>query len=642
MKIHNLIFILILLFAVQVNALDSLTQHGITWTFDADIAEDTSENYRYGTFANDDYWIISTQADSNVYINTIDPCSIEITSQVTNGGNDYSCLAAQTSEPNSEPGVGVDWESYWVLGGDGSDGAWQDATVYLFERTMNGSMINPDPENESTNGYDSELSNYTIGFNVALDVNTVNPLIVPVNSSLVSTISVVERDSSNDPWIQTAAILTVLSSAPDADSFRPPYCGTDKSIEFNISNLDYNLLGTLTPTASVPLLATVEDYFEGVWLDHRGEWSGRFFHPEDSMPEYGRDMSWRIGVGALMLHCDYTNEQKETLFIRFVQLGIDFFGIVEDGGIGNWSPDGGHASGRKWPILFAGLVLDNNDMKEIGVKSGVYAYDGEYEAGDLPPDYIHFGEDCQTFYVKAADVYTSPYTLRWQNMGSTTGTVSVENGSKIVTCSGSNWTSLNGEDDYFGVDGDNQAYSTSGRSYEIDSIDSGTQLTLVENYSGDTASGVNYAVSNFVYYGHGNTANKNQHDELTSAHIGRPDFGLRHATIPLWDGDSWDTSYRNTATANVWGGFVLAAHIMNVKSEWNHNALFDYMDRYMQYHADIGDTGEWYRQWNTFTEEMWDTYRAGYGDVWTAGGGFIKRFHISRKSGGKQTKSGGK
>ncbi len=95
-------------------------------------------------------------------------------------------------------------------------------------------------------------------------------------------------------------------------------------------------------------------------------------------------------------------------------------------------------------------------------------------------------------------------------------------------------------------------------------------------------------------------------------------WGINHSTIPTYDGANWNASYRNTCTANAWAGFVLAAHIMDAKSDWNHNALFDYMDRYMQKHADLGNTGTWYRQWNRFTEDMWDTYRANYGSIWTA------------------------
>ena len=73
------------------------------------------------------------------------------------------------------------------------------------------------------------------------------------------------------------------------------------------------------------------------------------------------------------------------------------FAIVQDGGEKNWSANGGHTSGRKWPILFAGLVLNDQNMKNIG-RTDIPDY------GPAHPEYVHFGEDDQTFYVTEADV----------------------------------------------------------------------------------------------------------------------------------------------------------------------------------------------------------------------------------------------
>jgi PKD repeat protein len=136
-------------------------------------------------------------------------------------------------------------------------------------------------------------------------------------------------------------------------------------------------------------------------------------HPQSNMPHYGREMFTQIGTGALMLHLNFTAQQKETLLIRFVQLGIDLYGVVVNGGTENWSNDGGIAGGRKWPILFAGLVLNNTAMKSIGAKSGNYLYQNGYEPGRCPSDYIHFGEDDQTFYVAQRDV-DATHNSQWQ------------------------------------------------------------------------------------------------------------------------------------------------------------------------------------------------------------------------------------
>jgi hypothetical protein len=81
---------------------------------------------------------------------------------------------------------------------------------------------------------------------------------------------------------------------------------------------------------------------------------------------------------------------------------------------------------------------------------------------------------------------------------------------------------------------------------------------------------------------------------------------------PVADNKAWCAVYRQCCTANAWAGFVLAAHIMDAKGLWAHDALFDYQDRYMANEP----RGAWTRSWDNFTEEMWNRYRADYGLVW--------------------------
>lgn len=396
---------------------------------------------------------------------------------------------------------------YWVVGPVTVIGISPPSTA-VSGRTANGSMVNPSPAN-SSQGYDSSMAfnTYDANLNKALNVSSDAPLILPPGSSLVSTISVTTAGAR--PQLQTAAILTVLSAAPAPGSFRPPYCGADKTVRYNKSQLNYSLLKSLLPAKGVLALSTAERNFERPWIDHQGGWVARFQHPADNMPDYGDHISMQIGDAALMLHLNFTNAQKETLLVRYVQLGIDFYGIVKAGGTENWTNDGGHASGRKWPIMFAGLMLNNSEMVNVG------SYD---TTG------VHFGEDDQTFYVSGSDLNISHY------------------------------------------------YSPT-----------------------------NTAYTNYV-----------------AADIGLPEWGIRHAVTPSYDGRNWDdAAYRTSNTANAWAGFVLAAQIMNQKAAWNHNALFDYQDRYMAVQKSLGRTGSWNRQWSSFAEGMWDAYRAGCGCVWT-------------------------
>ena len=320
-----------------------ISQFGITWMFDKD--------YSVGQFANGDYWVVGP-----VTIIQIKPASFEVNS-----------------------------------------------------RTINGSMVNPSPKLGIRQGYDSAMygrytraGNFDPSLNVARpngrDLSENNPLVLQPDSSLVSTVSMPKADSS--PQLKTAAVLTVLESPAPEGSFRPPYSGTDKTIRFNSSQLDYTLLVSLKPVPGVPSLTSVERYFERPWLDHIPGWMGRSHHPLDNMEDYDRDICTREGIGALMLHLNFTNQQKRTLFVRFVQVGLDNYGVIQDGGRENWRQD----SGRKFPILFAGLALNDPDMKSIGEKSGDYAHTAPYGPGNPPPDIIRFEEDTTAFYVTQVDV----------------------------------------------------------------------------------------------------------------------------------------------------------------------------------------------------------------------------------------------
>ena len=410
----------------------SLSQFGVTWTFDAP--------YPVGQFANGDWWVVGP-----VTIVDINPPS-------TSGG-----------------------------------------------RTMNGSMVNPNPNNQSQS-YDSSMyaqyawpTSYQPANNAALDVSQSNPLVLQPNSSLISSIS--KTQAMLRPQLKSASVLTVLSAPAPAGSFRPPYCGNDKSIEFNVSQLDYTKLASLAPVGSTPPLATVEQWFERPWVDHIPDWIGRYHHPSENMPDYGREICDRLGIAGLMLNLNYTDAQKETLLIRLTQVGIDFFGIVEAGGLNNWPAGGGHHSGRKLPILFAGLVLNDFDMSNIGFD-----------------DRIAFNEDDQTFYVAE----TSP------------------------------------------------------------------------------------GVYNCGFGGYG------------PQDVGLPEWGNQHAKNKGQDDSTWfGNSYRTCCTANVWWGQVLVAYIMGARALWNHEPLFDYMDRYRSTAPTTGQAA-WTISNTPFQLDMWDAYRSNY------------------------------
>jgi hypothetical protein len=71
-----------------------------------------------------------------------------------------------------------------------------------------------------------------------------------------------------------------------------------------------------------------------------------------------------------------------------IQIGIDHYGLICNGHPG-WPAHGGHGSDRKFPIIFAGALLDDEAMANV--------------KKNFPS--AKFGEDEQTAY---GDCWTAP------------------------------------------------------------------------------------------------------------------------------------------------------------------------------------------------------------------------------------------
>jgi hypothetical protein len=250
-------------------------------------------------------------------------------------------------------------------------------------RTRNGSMLDPDPSS-SRQGYDSAMhsgnapDSYDASLNAAADVAPQRPLRLLPGHSLVSTISHAEH--GHLPQLRSCAVLTCLADVVSPDTFRPPYCKADKKPHYRARDLDLSVLARLPPVANTPPIAGIAARFEHVWLDHLPGWTSRYQHPSDNMPDYGREIADLVGQAALLLQLDLPDADKLPLILRMVQLGIDLFAVVEGGG--SFAADGGAGSGRKFPILLAGALLQDKAMLAIGQRT------------------LSFAEDQQTFLVE--------------------------------------------------------------------------------------------------------------------------------------------------------------------------------------------------------------------------------------------------
>lgn len=345
--------------------LDQVSRHGITWTFD--------KPYPAGQFINGDWWVVGP-----VVITDIDPAPGPI-------------------PPEEDIRDVIDYNQY------------QNTSLRASLEWKNGSMIVPAPGSSYLRqAYDSRNMNYNRNLRFMIGDT------LPAGQSLVSSISHLPEtgypaqvvyhklmwssEKTGARVLRTAAVLTCLDAVPPGDALRPAYvrpaAGTTKEL-FLARNLQWNKLKQLAPPASQPLWSDYERYFERVWLDHAcGHWYDQRFVPSENQPYYGREYARLAGTAALMLHLDVPRARKTTLLYRLLQLGIDLRGLAMRGA--TWNEGGGLTSGRKWPILFAGLMLNT-----------------EY-AWDLPEDAV-FHEDAQTYWGSGWHGQSALYQMMWHS-----------------------------------------------------------------------------------------------------------------------------------------------------------------------------------------------------------------------------------
>ncbi len=227
-----------------------------------------------------------------------------------------------------------------------------------------GSVVNPPAGDRQ--GYDARINGYDVSLRAKF------PLRLESGQSLVSTASV-ERIGEKTPDtvrgqycrgpLRTAVVLTCLKKAPPADAFRPAYVGTWKEM-FTAAQLRRDVLPQLKAPGPLPDIRVYERDLQRIWLDHMRQWVNRQMHPLENMPDYGREITNIVSDVALLVLLEDPQKERETLLLRYVQKGIDYYGVTQsDADL--WIANGGHNSGRKWPILFAGLMLGHRGMMNV-------------------------------------------------------------------------------------------------------------------------------------------------------------------------------------------------------------------------------------------------------------------------------------
>jgi hypothetical protein len=252
---------------------------------------------------------------------------------------------------------------------------------------MNGSVVDL-PTANGKSGFDSRLNDGTDEswwFDATL--RSYPPISLKAGDSIVSSISLAQihsvpeimraTDTSVSP-VATTSVLTVVAAAPSADAFRPSYCDRGQAM-YHAGALQRNLLPSLAPPnpSQTPALAQFETWYRQPWIDTN---AFLFDAPANYMPSYGQHIAFADSYATLLLMLNFSADQKVNLTNYFVQYGIDLYGCVQTGY--GWPAFGGHHSGRKLPIVFAGILLNNDGMKNV--------------SATFPNQ---FGEDMQTLYI---------------------------------------------------------------------------------------------------------------------------------------------------------------------------------------------------------------------------------------------------
>jgi hypothetical protein len=300
--------------------LTSVSQYGITWTFERPV--------HVGRFVNGDYYVVGP-----VTVQKIDPAPR------------YGKEVAESELDKYESNVAAD------------------------NRARNGSMLNVPAKREVA--WDSGIRNFYVPHWAAR-----LPIAMKPGDALASSISLA-KDEAPSPFpyhsdgarahadddgcpTRVAAVLSCIEAPLPPDAFRPGYCGHDPTIQL-ARNLRRDLLPRLPRVAGEPDPVAFAQVLQKPWLDTA---FFSFDEPMENMPHYGQWVGQAVSDAALMLASDYQPEEKERLLINLIEIGIDHYSAIRQGHPGWWAW-GGFGSGRKFPIVFAGTLLGDDAMAHV-------------------------------------------------------------------------------------------------------------------------------------------------------------------------------------------------------------------------------------------------------------------------------------
>ena len=281
----------------------SISQHGITWTFD--------KEYLAGQFANGDFWVKTDDTTDRVTITSMSP----------------------------------DTTTYEVIG----------RGTYV----VNGWQVNPGTTGQA---FDQRGNGWNANLLPSTPYNASGGESIAKSRSRLE--QCLNNEPLCKPMLQTIAVLTVVDQVPPDNGvtiFRPPYVGKDKPMR-SVSEIRWDRIPSLAPVANMPTLQWVVNAVGKPQADHKREWNQQH-RPSDNLPFYGANINQVHGDAVLRIMMDDSRDNKKAAVIAVLQGGIDYYHFIVEGQ--TWPRSGGEQPGRILLPLFASYILDDSAMQSV-------------------------------------------------------------------------------------------------------------------------------------------------------------------------------------------------------------------------------------------------------------------------------------
>jgi hypothetical protein len=333
-------------------------------------------------------------------------CSLEIGTRISTKSNPVDVNSI------SQNGITVKFDrtytagqyisgDYWVV--DPGSGVTIKSTSHFSVYGVNlGEHLTKNPR-FGKEAYDPRDSTYDASYALSL------PAVLHAGDSVVVNTNLTSIKIGS--YLYSAIIVTIVDTIQSATKFRPPYARPSRiatsasdPLIFDFSNISPTKWAELPgkPRSLVSGLPTIEStqaLIRGPWLDNTGgQNSPSQAHPVNQEEPYGRDYCVDVSNVCTQLCLDYKLADLQLLSAYLIQVGIDIYGVILDGG--DFHADGGINSGRKIPVIFAAEMLGSATLA-----SCPQTYNSTWFND---PNHFMFQEDGQTCLYTSTEM--PPYT----------------------------------------------------------------------------------------------------------------------------------------------------------------------------------------------------------------------------------------